>query len=535
MAGARLPMLLSLALIGGPAGGQAIVASPAPDRVAVTVYRDPARAPLTDPRLDWLNGYALISETRRISIPAGESTIRFEGVAGGLVPQSAIVTGFPEGIVERNRDAWLLSPATLLDRSLGRRVHIRRTSHATGAVRDEEAVILSGAGGAVVLQTAAGYESLRCTGLSERIIYGEVPVELTPTPTLSVRTRAIRPTTATVTLSYIASGFDWQANYVVSLAGDGRHVDLFAWLTLASTDETSFVDAETQAVAGEVNYRAVEPQPREGGPLNLTCWPWATTSDIPLEQFEREAMQRFRGGGVYADGSDVVITGSRVRRANLESSSPVTVVNAEMIALQESLGDLKLYRIPAPVTVAANSQKQVALMVQPGVTAELVYRQALSPNNEDADGRPVPLFLVTRNREEEGLGLALPAGSVALFGEALGRPILLGQGAMRDRAVGEDVEIEFDASPGVRTQTRLVKRGRRWRDYELVATNDQARPVRFEAEFPGTGSEFRPSLSLGRRDGAPFWSTTIPANGRVSLRYRIRTAREPRRRPGGGD
>ena len=72
------------------------------------------------------------------------------------MPQSAIVTGFPEGIVERNRDAYLLSPATLLDRSLGRRVHLRRTSRATGAVREQEAVIRSGADGAVVLQTADG-------------------------------------------------------------------------------------------------------------------------------------------------------------------------------------------------------------------------------------------------------------------------------------------------------------------------------------------------------------------------------------------
>ena len=41
----------------------------------------------------------------------------------------------PEGTIERNRDAYLLSPATLLDRSLGRRVRLRRTSRATGRSR----------------------------------------------------------------------------------------------------------------------------------------------------------------------------------------------------------------------------------------------------------------------------------------------------------------------------------------------------------------------------------------------------------------
>ena len=110
--------------------------------------------------LEWLDGYALISETRRIAIPAGESEVRFEGVAGGIVPQSAIVAGFPDGVVERNRDAYLLSPESLLDRSLGRRVHLRRTARATGAVTEQDAVIRSGAEGAVVLETATG--SRRC-------------------------------------------------------------------------------------------------------------------------------------------------------------------------------------------------------------------------------------------------------------------------------------------------------------------------------------------------------------------------------------
>ena len=94
---------LGLALAGGPAAlAQMIVTSPGPDRVAVTVYRDPGRAVDEAFDLQWLEGFALISETRRVTIPAGESDIRFEGVAGGIVPQSAILTGLPD-TVERNR------------------------------------------------------------------------------------------------------------------------------------------------------------------------------------------------------------------------------------------------------------------------------------------------------------------------------------------------------------------------------------------------------------------------------------------------
>jgi hypothetical protein len=219
---ARLLAPVSLLAFAAAAAAQTIATSPAPESVDVTVYRDPGRPADREPMLRWLNGYALISERRQVTIPAGESDIRFEGVAGGILPQSAIVTGLPEGIVERNRDAYLLSPATLLDRSLGRRVHLRRTSRATGEVREHEAIVRSGAGGALVLETEGGFEALRCTGLAESVVYDRVPPGLSARPTLSVRARSSQPVTATVDLSYLATGFDWQANYVATLSPEVR-------------------------------------------------------------------------------------------------------------------------------------------------------------------------------------------------------------------------------------------------------------------------------------------------------------------------
>ncbi len=512
----RLPGLVALAAFALPALAQTIVNSPGADEVDVTVYRDPNRPADRDPNLRFLNGYALISETRRVTIPAGESDIRFEGVAGGILPQSAIVTGLPEGIVERNRDAYLLSPATLLDRSLGRRVHLRRTSRATGAVREHEAVVRSGAGGAVVLETADGFESLRCTGLAETPVYDSVPAELSVRPTLSVRARAAQPVTATVTLSYLASGMDWQADYVASLSEDGSRIDLFAWLTLASSDETSFVDADTQAVAGRINRAAIRVPPSEGPPLNLQCWPQGTTSDIPAEDFARE--------------ESIVVTGSRMlRMADAAAPSPPPPppppppAPPAIQAVQEELGDLKLYRIPEPVTVAARSQKQVALMQRGGVQVRTVYRQT-QPLAGEGWSAAARRFLVTRNRTQEGLGLPLPAGRIRLFGAHGDRPMLLGQGTIADRAVGEDVEIDLGEAPGVRTETTVALRkvGRRGlRDYVLSVTNDRAEPVAFEAEIVSDGVDVRASSRLARRNGRPLWQVTIPANRRAELRYSV--------------
>jgi hypothetical protein len=508
--GGTIAALLAASLVSSPALAQPIVTSPAPDSVDVTVYRDPGRAADVPPNLGWLNGFALISETRQVSLPAGESEIRFEGVAGGILPQSAIVTGLPEGIVERNRDAYLLSPATLLDRSLGRRVHLRRTSLATGEVREHEAVVRSGAGGAVVLETERGIEALRCSGLRETIVYDEVPAGLSARPTLSVRARSREAVAATVILSYLASGLDWQADYIATLSPDGDRLALFAWLTLANGDETGFVAADTQAVAGRLNRENVRAAPSEGGPLTLQCWPQGTTSDVPLEERER-----------------VVVTGSRLgaaRRAEADSemqfsAAPATVIGA-MEAVQEELGDLKLYRIPEPVTVAARSQKQVALLQRPDVRVRTVYRQRLHLSDSDlsAEARHV---LVTRNRTEEGLGLPLPAGRLMLFSSGGPRPILLGQATVRDHAVDEDVEIELGPVPGVRTELRLLSREKGTRDYELVVTSDRPQPVRFEGEIDLGGARVRSSTRLGRRNGMALWAVDVPANGSRTLRYRI--------------
>jgi hypothetical protein len=501
----RFLLLLCLSLALAPAGAQTIVTSPDPDHVAVTVYRAPGREPSEAFDRDWLKGYALISETRTVALPAGESELRFEGVAGGIVPQSAIVTGFPQGIVERNRDAYLLSPGTLVDRSLGRRVHIRRTSRATGAVRESEAVIRGTAEG-VVLQTPDGIEALRCTGLAEGLVFAAVPPGLSARPTLSVRARAARPATATITLSYLAEGFDWQADYIAELSEDGAHIDLFAWLTLASNDETSFPNADTQAVAGRLNREDAEVEPREGGPLELACWPQATTSDLQLGQAQQPAP---RGN---LDGEAIVVTGSRISSPNLAGTTPVTVIAAE----QEALGDLKLYRIPEPVTVAANAQKQVALLHQPRVDVRLVYRLRLAASVL-ADQGPVQRLLVTRNRAAQGLGLPLPGGRVALFGSAGGRRILLGEGMVDDRAIGEDVEIGVGAAPGV---TALLTSPAKRDDYLLTVTNDQSAPIRFEAELDlPTGRRLRPQGRLSRRHGRPLWTVTVPANGTAALRY----------------
>jgi len=212
-----------------------------------------------------------------------------------------------------------------------------------------------------------------------------------------------------------------------------------------------------------------------------------------------------------------------------DAASPVTVVSSEDVRLagaryyeaaQEDLGDLKLYRIPEPVTVAANSQKQVALLERSGVQVEFVHRQRFHAVNtfEEQD---VPRLMVTRNRSEEGLGLPLPAGRLVLFDTSAARPILLGEGFLSDFAVGEDVEVTVAEESGLRSRLQRVRPRGPFGVYELSVSNSAPRDLRYRAEIGTQEVRIRPDSELELRDGRRVWDVIVPANGRAILRYRV--------------
>ena len=499
-----LPLLLLLA---APAGAQPAVTSAGPEQVAVTIYRDPDREPEESFDLDWLDGYALITETRTVALPAGEADLRFEGVAGGIVPESAIVAGLQEEVVEKNQDAHLLSPASLLDSSLGRRVRIRRTDLESGQSKEMAAVIRSGADGAVVLETRDGVEALRCTGLPETIVYDRLPEGLSARPTLSVRVRSRKAVQATVTLSYLATGFDWQANYIAELSPDHKRMDLFAWMTLANGDETGFRNAEALAVAGKVE----RDEDDEGGepvrePIKLKCWPQGTTtSDLVEYQPPPPAPLPSANASMEVD----VLT----------SASPMYSVNS-MAVIREALAGLQLYRIPERVTVAANSQKQVALLSHGQVPVDLVYRFSAGPNDERDGATPT---LVVRNREQDGLGIPLPGGTVEIFETLGGRRVLVGRSDIRDHAVGEYVEFPTGESTDVVVSVVRERDTPTADDYRVAVSNAKPHPIRAEISLDAYRFVVEPigaSLTESRR-GWPMWTATVPANGRAELRYRL--------------
>jgi hypothetical protein len=478
-----------------------VVTSTSPVAAGVTIYRTPYGAD-DQIQLDWLGGYALITETRDVDLPAGRATLRFEGVAAGMLPESAVITGLPAGVREKNLDADLLSPSNIYARSFGRLVILRRRDPRTGRSREEPAIIRSAPDGAAIVQTRAGFEAVDCGSAEDSLAYHDLPPGLSARPTLSVETEAPAPVHVRLTLSYLAWGFDWRAMYVLRMLPDGRHADLTAWVTLASSDDTTFENTTAAVVAGKPNFDETRAARPEASALVFHC---ATHPAVlpPAVMVPAPTM-----------AADIVVTA--MKRTESFMDVPVTVTG-------EDLGDLKLYRMPVPTTVSAHAQKQVALFDHRVLTLTPYYAAAIEGDGEDDE--QAWIMLRTKNVMAQGLGVALPAGRVTVFDSLEGHLVRVGQGGIGGKAVGEKVEISVGRSPQVRVNQAQTGHDRNGRSFTATVTNANPWPIRFEGKLHLDDGErlISSSSSLPLRDGNPLWATHVPANGRVNLRYRLRS------------
>jgi hypothetical protein len=509
------------------AGTQEVLAEP-PSDLIVTVYRAPFRNSGSFDLND-LNGFALLTETRLLRLPAGVSRVRFEGVADGIEPASALVTGFNGAVIEKNRDARLLSPSALIASAVGKRVELLRTNRKTGKTYRLTGTILSDAGVGVVFKTDQGIEALRCSGLPETFSF-EPATDLSARPTLSVEVRSPRAMTQQVTLTYLARGFDWAADYTASLSADGTRLNLGAWVTLANSNSVGFPSAHTQVIAGRVNRENdIEPSIQAGMPIFTSCWPRGSTSDQPMPS-------------LYAIGS----MNSMDRMFKKSVSAPAAAFAMQEVSLtgnrvqQEQLGDLKLYRVPERTTLASRQSKQVRLMDRSAIPVATIYGVDIATETLEPTA-PAHRWLRTKNSIANHLGLPLPSGTVAVFVGREGDRLLQHESGMRDIAVDEEVEIDLGESADVQvsmtTEARSIDTahakllplvpGVSLRSVKVDAvqrvevSNARAAAIDFELrlQLPEGARIVRADHSVGAKNGRPIFRFKVPANQTIAVRF----------------
>lgn len=480
----RAVILAIASFVLGTAAAGAETISDRPDTTALTIYAaggGQAQPLEEDGDLQWArqSGLALVTETRTVDLPAGRSELRFRNVVSTMVPQTADIKGLPAGALERNFDYDLLSPGSLLAKSIGTTVHLMRTNPKTGQQTEEDAIVRSGPEGPV-LEVGGKLEALRCSGLAEKLVFDRVPDGLTDVPTLSVRTNLPKAGRYRITLSYLATALGWTSNYVARMHPDENTLDFSGWITLANFSDTSFENVPVQFVAGAVNTTGDDrPVSGEAVPIAKDCWrtppPVSFTPVTAVNQTE----MKLQGSPVET----VVVTGSRI---------PDPRVYA----------DYQLYTLPEPASVKAQQIKQIQFLDQRGVPFERYYEYLTQFDNptDRVTGDTARITIRLENRADRGLGKPLPAGSVSVSALTQdGDPILLGEGEMGNTAVGLPIEIKTGNAMGVTAEQHILdshKRGEGRNShtvntFEVDIENQKPFAIDFALEHPQEGAGFR--------------------------------------------
>ncbi|MGZ8298492.1 MAG: DUF4139 domain-containing protein, partial [Allosphingosinicella sp.] len=414
---------------------------------------------------------ALVQDTRQLSLPAGRSRQEFPNVSGQISPETVTLSGTDVGVIEQNFDFDLLSPSKLMEKAVGETITLVRTNPATGKEERERAKVLAVNGG-VVLQIGERIEVLRDDGLPVRVIFDRVPENLRARPTLSVTVETARAGTRPVTLSYLTPGMGWKADYVTLFDDAAGRIDVQGWVTLTNTTGTTFTNADTLLVAGNISGR----------------------------------------------GDDHYNSGRSYRPPPPPGNRPGTETPD-----RESLGDFYLYPLKERTTIANQQTKQVSFLDVGDAAARraYVYRNPwLGARDDGGSADTVLQFSSSRN---QGLGDALPAGTVRVYQkDSRGNAQFVGENQIGHTPMGSDIAIKTGEAFDVKVQPVVVSRTKmgdsRWRTaMRYTLTNAKPQPVTVDLIQDGMWGDVRivEQSQPGERRSADemLWRVSVPANG----------------------
>ena len=452
------------------------------ESVAVTIYND---------------DLALIRETRKVPLNEGANRIALRDVAARIMPETASLAARGEAVLqllEQNFDYDLLSGEALLAKNVGKRVTTIRTNPATGEETREEATVLADNNG-VVLQYADRIE----TGLpaNVRLAFHDVPANLRDRPTLTVDLSSDKAGEQSIDLAYLSRGFDWQADYVASLADDENTPNLAGWVTLNNQSGTAYENATLQLVAGDV---------------------------ARVQEEFRNAMPAME----------------------MDAAAPMKA----RPMLEEGLFEYHLYTLDRPTTLKNNQSKQVALLSAAAVPVQKEYRLQGDVNGyynslrdarpEDGDKRKVEVSISFKNDEANKLGLPLPKGIVRVYKNDSGqRTQFIGEDRIDHTAKNDEVRLKLGNTFDVNGVWKLLdvkrmdkgKLGKLLEDDEFEATyrielsnaKKEAVTVKVVEPIPGDWQiieENRPHEKVGANHAQ--WQVDVPADGKSELQYKVR-------------
>jgi len=423
---------------------------------------------------------ALVRDVRQLSLPTGESHLRFMDIAASINPATVHFRSMTEpsklGVLEQDYEYDLLDPNKLLQKYVGREVTLMRGD------QEVKATLLSDNNGQVWkigndIITNIGYNSIR---------FPEMPENLYDHPTLLWSLQNSGSAKHKVEASYLTSNLSWSADYVLNVGKDESSGDLDGWVTLVNHTGTAFKNAQLQLVAGDIHR------------------------DVPLNGREYAAVAKLRAA---------------------DSAAPAPFQ-------QESFSEYHLYSLSRRTSIFDQESKQISLLNASRFPLNKVYvvngqsyyyRSAAQPGVPVKD--PVQVFYKFKNEERTGLGMPLPAGTIRVYqADSRGGSLFVGEDHIdhtpKDEIISLHIGNAFDIV-SERKQTDYKRLSDRLYEfeYELTLRNHKDASVSVEVNEPIGGDWEIISSTYQANKTAAFaaqFNVPVAKDGTSVLRYRVR-------------
>lgn len=426
------------------------------------------------------SGRALVRDTRKVSLAEGEIALRFKDVAEQIMPETVSLKALNApaalSILEQNYEYDLMSPSKLMEKYVGKDVRLVNKDNELNFT-EVPAKLLSVNEGPIYQVNGEIY-----LGHPGSVVLPSIPEELIAQPTL-VWLLQSGQTDYELEATYLTNGISWKADYVLSLDKAGNLGDLEGWVTLNNGSGATYRNADLKLVAGEVN--TVQPQER---------------------------------GRMY-------------KMEMMAAAAPMADAGMQ----EEAFSEFHLYSLPRKTTIKMNQTKQVNLLGATGVHTRRVYEVEAGqwyfsqPMSEEKDLKP-SVFLLFDNKQDNQLGMPLPAGTVRVYQEdSSGALQFTGEDNIQHTPKDEDVRLRLGQVFDIvvdRRQTDFRKIADNVYDtsYEFSIRNrkDQDAVIDIVEHFGGEWTVTNESIEHEKRDAATaVFHVPAKAGEEVKLTYRV--------------
>lgn len=424
------------------------------------------------------NGLGFVEDLRQAPLQQGAQTIAFEDISSQLIPDSLLISGKGFNVMERRLAFDLLTPAILLQKSIGQEVTFRRLNPVTGLDELIRAKVLSTQGG-LVIERDGKIE----TGQPGNLVLDDLPNGLRPKPALMTDLQVAQSGETDLGLAYLTNGVKWHSSYSAEISPDEKSISLKAWANLTNTSGTDYKNVDIRVAAGRINR---SPAPR------------------PVPAMMKAAAPR----GMVMDGA-----------AEMTANAP------------QAIGGIHLYQLPVQVDLNNKETKQVALIKPLEFDAKRTLVHRFNPvygamRNDSSQ----PVHPNIEVSFENTSGQPLPNGTARLYRKNKDNALtFVGEDTLKQTPNGSVAALvpgqSFDVTlKRIQTDYQVDGKYRFEAAYKILIKNAKktAEKVRIIDSFPGEWaleeSNIVPKDKAARN---ATWEIEVPGESEKVLTYRV--------------